>query len=105
MSGDMEARVYNLSEKLGVTQGQVNTIFSVLKDLKDSLSNMSGDLKSIRSDIHGLVAELNSVKSFEARIQKLSDKTRELEKWRNIQLGAIAILIPAIDYVIAIYVR
>lgn len=91
----MEQKVYDLSQKLGTTQGQVNTLFQILKDMKDSVKEMAGDIKSIQQDIHKIVTieeKLEVIKGLKSELKEIKEEVDELSKWKWVIAGGIVIL-------------
>jgi len=108
----IEERVYHLSGRLGVTQGQVNTLFTVLEDLKASMQSIASDLKVIRKDVHDSADAKTKITALEENVSTVNTKFKELDDWKTEMkgqvtgamwvIGAIAFVIPI---AIEIYVK
>jgi chromosome segregation ATPase len=85
---DIEQKIYDLSQKLGVTQGQVNTLFEVMSDIKDSVKSMASDIKTIQQDIHRLAG----VEKELVRLEQLSKEVKELQVAKWVLTGALVML-------------
>ena len=92
----MEQKVYDLSQKLGATQGQVNTLFTIMQDIKDAVKEMAGDIKSIQKDIHKIVEIEDKIKEI-GTLRKDVDKLRE---WKWTVTGGVILLSIIVPYVI-----
>ena len=85
---DVEQKVYDLSQKLGATQGQVNTLFSIMGDIKDSVKEMASDIKCIQSDVHRIVDIEKEMK----RVETLEEAIKELQIWKWTITGMVVLL-------------
>ena len=85
---DAEQKIYDLSQKLGVTQGQVNTLFELMSDIKDAVKSMAGDIKTIQQDIHRIA---NVEKELE-KIEKLAKEVKELQITKWVLAGGLIVL-------------
>jgi len=92
MAETLEDRVYNLSEKLGATQGQVNSLFTLLTDLKESMSSIAVDIKGIKGELHSINDLRPRILALEEECKIAKKKLEENVLWRTWIAGAAAVL-------------
>lgn len=102
---NFEEKLYGLSDKLAVTQGQVNTLFAVLEDVKKSMESIADDIKAIRNDLHGLSVTRLQITTAESNIKELLTTTNDLKMWKQYLTGAIAVSYILIPFVIELFLK
>ena len=101
-SSSIESRIYQLSDRLGSTQGQVTTLFTLQKDLKESMQSIAGDIGDIKKDVHAMV-------DARQRIDLLERQSQEFLKWKAMVMGGFAVVtfvwVPLVEYLMSLYVK
>lgn len=104
-SSNLEEKFYGLSDKLAVTQGQVNTLFAVLEDLKKSMESIASDIKAIRNDLHGLSITRLQINTAETNIKELQTVTTDLNLWKQYITGAVGVSYILIPFIVEMILR
>lgn len=101
---NLDNKIYDLSEKLSVTQGQVNTLFSLLEEVKKAITSMASDIRSIREEVHKFTPLTTTIED----INGVKDEIKELRGWKDKMLGAmiiISLLMPFAQSLVSIYMK